>query len=197
MKYVALRCLEQWKNLKEYFLKFLPKQKNFKREVEKTQRYLRIKTALSDNITEAYVSFVAFVAHDFQEFLVPFQSTEPMIHLLCPSLCKLMSTLQRKFVKKSKLSDDITKNVYINVSEDRNIKPISHIDVGTKAKILLSGNTIMASDKEKKFRQDCLNFFVTAVQYLQSNLPYVSLLQHAQYIHPAKRNDSGSLKCHL
>jgi len=137
MKYVALRCLEQWKNLKEYFLKFLPKQKNFKREVEKTQRYLRIKTALSDNITEAYVSFVAFVAHDFQEFLVPFQSTEPMIHLLCPSLCKLMSTLQRKFVKKSKLSDDITKNVYINVSEDRNIKPMSHL--GQRLKYCFQG----------------------------------------------------------
>ena len=26
MKYVAVRCLEQWPNLKEYFLKFLPKQ---------------------------------------------------------------------------------------------------------------------------------------------------------------------------
>ena len=38
MKYVALRCLEQWENLNEYFLKFLPQQKNFKKEVEKTQR---------------------------------------------------------------------------------------------------------------------------------------------------------------
>ena len=105
-----------------------------------------------------------------------------------------MNTLQRKFVKKSKLSDDITQNVYINVGEDKNIKPMSHIDVGTKAKILLSDNTIMASDKEKKFHHDCLNFFVTAVQYLQTNLPYdASLLQHAQFIHPVKRNDSGSL----
>ena len=84
MKYVALRCLEQWENLKEYFLKFIPQQKNFKKEVEKTQRYLRIKTALSEPLMEAYVSFVAFVAHDFEEFLVPFQSAEPMIHLLYP-----------------------------------------------------------------------------------------------------------------
>ena len=29
IKYVALRCLEQWGNLKEYFLQFLPQQKNF------------------------------------------------------------------------------------------------------------------------------------------------------------------------
>ena len=34
----------------------------------------------------------------------------------------------------------------------------------------------------------------TAVQYLHSNLPYdVSLLQHAQYVHPDKRNASESL----
>ena len=52
----------------------------------------------------------------------------------------------------------------------------------------------MASDIEKKFRQDCLDFFVTVVPYLQSNLPCnVSLLQHAQYIHPDKRNASESL----
>ena len=30
-KYVAIRCLEQWENLKEYFLNFLPKQKTSKR----------------------------------------------------------------------------------------------------------------------------------------------------------------------
>ena len=116
MKYVALRCLEQWKNLKEYFLKFFLEQKNFKKEVEKTQKYLRIKTALNEPIIEAYVSFVAFMAHEFQEFLVPFQSTESMIHFLYPVLCRLMNALQRKFVRKIKLSsNDTTKNIYINV----------------------------------------------------------------------------------
>ena len=116
---------------------------------------------------EAYVSFDAFVAHDFQEFLVSFQSTEPIIHLLYPVLWKLMNALHRKFVRKIKLSsDDTTKNVYINVGDDRNIKPLSQTDVGTK---LLSQHVIVASDI-KKFRQDCLDFFVTAVHYLQSNL---------------------------
>ena len=53
---------------------------------------------------------------------------------------------------------------------------------------------MMTFDIEKKFRQDCRDFFVTAVHYLQSNLPYdVSLPQHAHYIHPDKRNASESL----
>ena len=133
IKYVALCCLEQRENLKEHFLKFLPQQKNFKKEVEKTQRYLRTKTALSKPIMEAYVLFVAFVAHDFQEFLVPFQSTEPMIHLLYPALCKLMNVLQRKFIRKIKLSSDDTTKKVGDVGDDRNIKPLSKIDVGAKA----------------------------------------------------------------
>ena len=98
---------------------------------------------------ESYVSFVAFVAHDFQEFLVPCKSTESMIHLLYFVLCKLMNMLQRKFVRKIKSSsDDTTKNVYANVRDNRNIKPMSKIDVGTKAKILLSKNVIMTFDIE-------------------------------------------------
>ena len=43
MKYVALRCLEQWSNLREYFLNCLPKQKSFRSEISRTQRYVRIK----------------------------------------------------------------------------------------------------------------------------------------------------------
>ena len=71
MKYVALRLLEQWPNLKEYFLNFLPKQSNFKSEIAKTYRYIRIKEAVEELLTEAYVSFCAFTAHDFESFLLP------------------------------------------------------------------------------------------------------------------------------
>ena len=61
VKYVALRCVEHWESLKEYFLTFLPQQKNFKNKVEKTQRYFCIKTALSKSVMEAYVLCVDFV----------------------------------------------------------------------------------------------------------------------------------------
>ena len=68
MKYVALRLLEQWRNIKEYFLNFLPKQSNMKSEIAKTYRYIRIKNSLEEPLTEAYVSFYAFTAHDFESF---------------------------------------------------------------------------------------------------------------------------------
>ena len=63
MKYVAFRLLEQWPNIKEYFLNFSLKQSNIKSEIAKTYRYIRIKKALEEPLTEAYVSFYAFTAH--------------------------------------------------------------------------------------------------------------------------------------
>ena len=100
MKYVALRLLEQLPNLKEYFLNFLPKQSNFKSEIAKTYRYIRIKKALQKPLTEAYVSFCAFTAHDFDSFLLPLEKGQPMIHQLFPSMCKLLNDIQSKSIKK-------------------------------------------------------------------------------------------------
>ena len=54
-------------------------------------------------------------------------------------------------------------------------------------------NVFIPDEKEKKFCEDCLSFYVTAVQYLQKNLPFeVNLLKYAQYIHPEKRNAAAA-----
>ena len=100
MKYVAFHLLEQWPNLKEYFLNFLPKYSNFKSEIAKTYCHIRIKKALEEPLTEAYVSFCAFTAHDFESFLLPLEKGQPMIHQLFPSMCKLLNDIQSKFIKK-------------------------------------------------------------------------------------------------
>ena len=39
MKQVVARFVEQWDNLTEYFLKFLPKQRDTFRKIKKTARY--------------------------------------------------------------------------------------------------------------------------------------------------------------
>ena len=101
MKYACVRVLEQWKNLKEYFLKFLPKDKTFKQRIAPTSRYKRIKTALESVVTEPYIAFCAFTTQDFEAFLVPFQNNQPMIHILYPAMCKLVSYIMSKFIKKN------------------------------------------------------------------------------------------------
>ena len=68
MKDVCVCVLEQWKNLKEYFLKFLPKNKAFKKIIAPTSRSKRIKPALESAFTEPYIAFCAFTTHDFEVF---------------------------------------------------------------------------------------------------------------------------------
>ena len=68
-------------NLKEYFLKFIPKDKTFKQRIAPASRYKGIKTALESALTEPYIAFCAFTTQDFEAFLVPFQNNQPMIHI--------------------------------------------------------------------------------------------------------------------
>ena len=165
----------------------MPKQKNFKQEISKTQRYVRIKAALEEPLTEAYLSFCAFVAHDFELFLLPFQTKELMIHLLYPSMCKLLS----KCLKKKVLSNESCAN--IELSKKENLKFVNLIDIGTKAKVMFADSNFFPDEKQTKFRKDCLQFYMTAINYLQEKLPFnVPILKHAQFLHPDKRNDSGA-----
>ena len=145
--------------MKEYFLKFLPKQKNFKQEIENTARYTRLKTCFADPTMEAYVVFAAFVVQDFEVLLSSFQSKDPMIHLLYPAMFSLLYGLQRKFIRGAKLSsEDLGENVRLNVSAEKNVKPICMIDVETKAKTTFTQNTI-SDEGQEKFRKECLKFF--------------------------------------
>ena len=104
IKYFCVRVLEQWKNLKEYFLKFLPRDRTFEQRIVPASRYKRIKTELKSALTEPYIAFGAFTTQDFEAFLVPFQSNQPMIHILYPAICKLVSDIMSKFIKKKFLS---------------------------------------------------------------------------------------------
>ena len=69
MKYFAVKLLQQWKNLKEYFLKVFPKESNFTSTVANTHRYKRIYAALQGPLTEAYISFCSYPTTKFEDFL--------------------------------------------------------------------------------------------------------------------------------
>ena len=146
---------------------FFPKQKNFKRETENTARCTSLETCFADPTMEPYVVFVSFAAQDFEAFLLPFQSKDPMIHLLYPVMLCLFYGLQRKFIRGAKLSfKDLGENIRINVNAEKNVKPIRMIDVGTKAGTMFAQNIISDEDQEK-FRKGCLKFFQVYVSYLQ------------------------------
>ena len=195
MKHVAIRVVEQWDNLTEYFLEFLPKQKDAFRKIKETTRYQRISEALEDSITLAYVSFCAFVARDFEMFLLPFQSNRPTIHLLYPEMQSLLQNLMLKFIRPKYMGEEspaLGLHTML-VNNEKRHKALNKIDVGTKVKCLFAEPDFLPSEKQQKLREDCLKFYVNSVSYLQNQLPFENaFLKHAQYLHPEKRTDLES-----
>ena len=49
-----------------------------------------MKNVLISKTALAYMSFIVHVCQDFKEFFVPFQSTEPKIHVLYTKYVKLV-----------------------------------------------------------------------------------------------------------
>ena len=90
LKFVAVQLLEQWENLAEYFLKFLLKQKSLKGTIKETSRYKTIIEVIKSDLAQHYLAFCAFSSQDFEEFLLKFQSEQPVIHLLYSSMEKLI-----------------------------------------------------------------------------------------------------------
>ena len=67
------RIIEQYENLKRYFLKTLPILPEFKGKsgVNQTERYQRIKDVLASKAALAYILFIVPVCQGFKEFVLP------------------------------------------------------------------------------------------------------------------------------
>ena len=88
---------------------------------------------MNDPLTKAYFSFCAYSTTEFEDFLLQFQSDEPRIYSLYSSMCKLVSNLQQKFIRKKLLSDvDSDNNLLIDIHFKENRKALQSVDIGTK-----------------------------------------------------------------
>ena len=82
--------------------------------------------------------------------------------------------------------------VKLDVYNRNHQKSLRLIEIGTKAKVLLSGN-LVRGEKQDLFRKECQLFYSKVVMYLQQDLPFdVTILKYAQFLHPEKRNNPGS-----
>ena len=165
LQFVLIRIIEQLENLRAYFLEFLPKQKNLKREIKITHRYVNIKEVLEDPFSLVYLAVVVLIANEYESYLLPFQSQEPMIHLLCHGISRLLTNMLKNFASKRMLyrEDGVTMKPatqlkFINLNKDSNLKSLNLIEVGTKAKHLLSASIL----DETVFRKNSLKFYISA-----------------------------------
>lgn len=63
-------------------MEFLPTQKNFSKEIAGTERYLFLKKMLTSETSLHYISFTIYVADLMEKFLIKFQTSGTVIHLL-------------------------------------------------------------------------------------------------------------------
>lgn len=111
------RVIEQWANLKEYFLDYLPKQK---KSYLSKHRYLPIKTILQTPSTLIRLNFLVFLSHNiYREILVWFQKSQPLIHLLYDECERLIRRLFAHFIADSYLQRKNTLEEWMQIPFDR------------------------------------------------------------------------------
>ena len=159
LKFLAVRLLEQWENLIEYFFKFLPKQNDFKGTIKETIRYQRIIEVIQSDLAQHYLAFRALFSQDFEEFLLKFQSEQPMIHSLYSSMEKLSFCSMQKFVAKKYLfqanisAKSFSEIVKLDVYNKNHQKSLRLIEIGKKANVLFSRN-LVRDEKQDLFRKE-------------------------------------------
>ena len=79
--------------------------------------------------------------------------------------------------------------VKLDVYNRNHQKSLRLIEIGTKAKVLFSGNLVW-DEKQDLFRKECQLFYPEGVIYLRQNSPfYIAILKYAQFLQPEKRNN--------
>jgi len=101
------RVIEQWANLEEYFLRFIPINKKISLN---KHRYLPIKEILQTKLTLIRLNFLVFLSHNiYGQILIWFQGTQPLIHLLHDECEQLIRRLFSHFI-----NEDLIKNKTLN-----------------------------------------------------------------------------------
>ena len=128
------------------------------------------------------------------------QTNEPVIHTMYEKMFSLLYNLMRKFLTRSSITELIDGKTkakqgsnLVSVEISKNQMNLDSIDIGTRAKSLLSLSSV-SSENKKAFRKKCLTFYITTIEYMMLKLPITcKILKDAQYLHPNKRNCSASL----
>lgn len=92
IKKALTRTVEQWSNLKQYFLEYLPTEENFTKDIETTQRYQNVRKYLTSDLSPLYLHFAIHVTDIFEGYLTLLQSSKPLVHVLYPAIGDLNLT---------------------------------------------------------------------------------------------------------
>lgn len=205
------KCLEivaeQWQNLKEYFLQFIPKSPAGK-DVLKTDRYKRLKIIFEDDLNLIMFNSVAYIAKTLEDFLVPFQSKKPTCHLYHTKMEELLHNILSNFIKRSA----VTKRSEKKEEHRKSLHELADVDVGDSSNCLelskchfgSTANNLILKYQEQKTNSDSIQkmttvlfkMYVKLAKSIQTKQPLKNdTLRCLQYIHPNLRAkpDAGKL----
>ena len=189
--------------LQRIFHNLLAMTKELQERIECTIRCKRIAENLKSTCTPADLAFVAIVSQDFESFSVDFPKKKANDPYFYTAMGSFLSKMLTKFVPANVVMDEadtpeqriksIEYLASVDVYKEKNQRSLKSIDIGTKTKLFFLQGDVLEETKVK-FRQQCLSFHVTAVTLLQENLPFTApVIRDAQFLHPEKRNNPGSL----
>ncbi|CAF3918958.1 unnamed protein product [Rotaria sordida] len=183
------RVIEQWTNLNEYFIRFIPM--NYKILLN-NHHYIQIKRILETKSTLIRLNFLVFLYHNiYEQILIWFQQTQPLIHVLYDECEQLIRRLFSCFINED-LIQNKTLHELINISfhNQTNQKCDSKLEIGEATR---RGLNNLSDEENKSFFSDIRNIYSSITKELIRTLPLNNdLLRHLQCLHPIMRHSKTS-----
>ena len=92
------------------------------------------------NLLQKLVCFIAFNAHEFEEYLKEMQTNEPVIHTMYEKMSSLLYNLMIKFLTRSSITELIDEKTkakqgsnLVSVEISKNQMNLDSIDIGKKS----------------------------------------------------------------
>ena len=167
---VVDRIIEQWVALKYYFVSF---------ELESKDLAHNISSEMTDeNMT--YFYFISYILNITNKINIEYQSEEPKIHVLLPTIKIYYKTILSNFIKREYI-DSVDK---IDFSNSDFYLEMSEIYIGAKAGILLSKGTLK-EEKIKEIKKVCCAYYAELCKQISSRIDFEDeVLVAVQSINP-------------
>jgi len=154
------RLLENWEVFKHYFYLEVFEVKNKSAQ--------DIHNLLEDDHVKAYMLFLKYVLHFFNQFNALFQSRATLIHKLSRSSQQLIEQIGYNF-----LIPEALKNMSIDMVESRNFLPANKIYLGPECERFLLNHS---SEFVQEIKLKCLDFYITATEEMIKRLPFNDII---------------------
>ncbi|CAF4651079.1 unnamed protein product [Rotaria sp. Silwood1] len=183
------RVIEQWTNLKEYFIRFIPTNRKISLN---NHRYIQIRRIFETKSTLIRLNFLVFLYHNiYEQILKWFQQTQPLIHVLYDECEQLIRRLFSCFINEDLIKSK-TLNELMNISFhiQANQKCDSELEIGEATRL---DQNNLSSEENQQFFSDIRNMYSLITKELIRTLPLNNdLLRHLKCLHPIMRHSETS-----